>query len=207
MSRVSVTPETFQYVDYDSATIAQIAEELAGAMGFPADVEISIDIDEELPLPLTGSTADVVDGRAVLWYSGANFEDGRARTHFDTATARTELALGLLRAHDRLRGFSAAPVDEDLTDAQRNAWEVWAEGRAQRLGEEVRPDRRQYCFRLYNGFTDVGDAAFDRLWNVDELDWAALEAVVAQCAAADERPKPTRRTPVRKETLKAPAAS
>lgn len=204
MSRVSVSPETFLYVDYEAATIAQLVEELAGAIGFPPDVEISIEVDEELPLPLTGSTADIVDGRAVLWYSGANFEDGRSRTHFDEATARNELATGLLRANDRLRGFQSAPADEDLTDAQRNAWEVWAEGRVERLGEAVRPVRRQYCFRLYNGFTDVGDAAFDRLWHADDLDWPALDAVVVQCAAVDSRPKPARRAAIRKETLKAP---
>lgn len=206
MSRVSVTPEAFLYVDYDAVRIAQLTEELADRAGFPADVEIAVDVDEELPLPLTGSTVDIEDGRAVLWFSGANFENGRARTHFDEAAARAELAMSLFRAHDRLRGFTDAPQDEDLDDAHRNAWDVWAEGRVARLGEVVRPDRRQYCFRLYNGFTDFADAAFDRLWHTDELDWAALQQVVEQCAAVDPRPKPTRRAAIRKESLKAPAA-
>lgn len=206
MSRVSVSPEAFLYVDYDAVKIAQLTEELADRAGLPPDVEISVEVDEELPLPLTGATADIVDGRAVLWFSGANFENGRSRTHFDEAAARTELAMSLFRAGDRLRGFADAPRDEDLEDAHRNAWDVWAEGRVARLGEVVRPVRRQYCFRLYNGFTDVGDAAFDRLWNADELDWATVDEVVAQCAAVDSRPKPSRRAAIRKESLKAPAA-
>ena len=64
------------------------------------------------PLPLTGSTADVTDGRAELWFSGANFEDGRHRAVFNEQLARTDLAMELFRARDRLEGFADAPVDE-----------------------------------------------------------------------------------------------
>lgn len=203
MARVEVQPETFTLVEYDASVIAGLAEELAGVTGFPDDVDVLVDIDEELPLPLTGSSADIVDGRAVLWFAGATFEDGRRRTHLDEAITRTELAVGLLRAGDRLgEGFAGAPADEELTDAQRQAWEAWAEGRADRLGRRTRRVRRQYHFRLYNGFTDVADTAFDRLWSADAFTWAELEELVAQCAAADPRPKPKARTPVRKETLK-----
>jgi len=202
MARVRVVPESFELVDFDAGVIAGLAEEFAAKVGVPDDVDVHIEIDEELPLPLTGSTSDVVDGTARLWYSGANFEAGRHRTHFDEAVARTELAMGLYRAADRLAGFADAPTDEDLSDAHRHAWEVFAEGRAGRLGEATRRVRRQYHFRLYNGFTDFGDAAFDRLWSADTFTWAELQDLCAQCAAADPRPKSKARASIRKESFK-----
>jgi hypothetical protein len=203
MARVQVTPETFTLVDFDAGVIAGLTEELAAKAGIPADVDVRIEIDEELPLPLTGSTSDVVDGSAVLWFAGANFEDGRHRTRFDEPVARTELVMALLRASDRLvGGFTDAPTDENLVDGQRQAWETWAEGRAARFGEATRRVRRQYHFRLYNGFTDIADAAFDRLWSAETFTWAELQELCAQCAAADPRPQRKARTPVRKETLK-----
>jgi hypothetical protein len=206
VARVQITPESFELVQYDSGRIAQLSEELASVIGFPAEVPIEIDIDEELPLPLTGSSVDIVDGRAVLWFSGANFEDGKWRTQFDESVARSELAISLLRAADRLGpGFQGAPDDDELSDAARHAWDVWAEGRASRHGQPARQVRRHYHFRLYNGFTDVADTAFDRLWNAGELTWRDLETIVAECAAADPRPKPKQRLSRRKETLKAPA--
>jgi hypothetical protein len=205
VARVEVTPEQFTYVQYDAGVIAGIAEELASKVGLPDDVPIRIEIDEELPLPLTGSTADVVDGRAVLWFSGANFEDGRHRATFNEPLARTELANELFRARDRLEGFADAPVDEELTDAQRAAWSAFGEGRTARLGELTRKVRRQYVFRLYNGFTDVADSAFERLWTADSFTWAELQALCAECKAADPRPEPKQKSAIRKESLRAPS--
>jgi len=203
VARVEVTPEQFTLVEYDAGVIAGIAEELASKVGLPDDVPVRIEIDEELPLPLTGSTADVVDGGAVLWFSGASFEDGRHRAVFNDELARTELALALFRAGDRLQGFADAPVDEDLSDARRAAWEAFAEGRAARLGEFTRKVRRQYVFRLYNGFTDVADDAFERLWTADQFTWGELDALCAECKAADPRPEPKQKSAIRKETLRA----
>jgi hypothetical protein len=203
MGRVEVSPTEFTYVKYDAGVIAGLTEELAAKVGLPDDVVIAVDVDEELPLPLTGSAVNIVDGKAVLWFSGANFENGRHRMTFDEAVARNELAVGLFRARDRLLpSFADAPPDEELNDAQRGVWDAWADGRAERLGEAVRRVRRQYVFRLYNGFTDVADDAFDRLWAGDEFSWAELEAIGAECAAADPRPDAKRKSFLRKETLK-----
>jgi hypothetical protein len=204
VARVHVTPEEFTLVEYDAGVIAGLAEELAGAVGLPDGIEIELEVDEELPLPLVGSTADVVGARAVLWFSGANFEHTHHRAQLDRVLARTELAMSLLRAADRLTpGFEGAPADEALTDAQRQAWDSWAEGRVARLGEHSRKVRRQYHFRLYNGFTDVADAAFDRLWSADALTWSDIEAICAECAASDPRPAPKKKGSIRRETLKA----
>jgi hypothetical protein len=203
VARVEVTPEQFTLVQYDAGVIAGIAEELASKVGLPDDVPVHIEIDEELPLPLTGSTADLVDGRARLWFSGANFEDGRHRAVFNEQFARADLAMALFRAGDRLKGFVDAPADEDLSDGQRAAWEAFAEGRAARLGEFARRVRRQYVFRLYNGFTDVADDAFERLWTADGFTWSELDALCAECKAADPRPEPKQRSAIRKESLRA----
>ena len=203
MARVEVTPEQFTLVEYDAGVIAGLAEELATKVGLPDDVPIHIDIDEELPLPLTGSTSDVVDGRAELWFSGADFEDGRHRATFNEQLARTGLATALFRAGDRLQGFTGAPADEDLTDGQRSAWEAWAEGRTARLGELTRKVRSQYVFRLYNGFTDFADQAFERLWTAERFTWADLAALCAECAAVDPRPQPKQKSAIRRDTLKA----
>jgi hypothetical protein len=203
VARVEVTPEQFTLVEYDAGVIAGIAEELAATVGLPDDLPVRIEIDEELPLPLTGTTADLVDGRAQLWFSGANFEDGRHRAVFNEQLARADMTMALLRANDRLQGFADAPVDEELSDAQRAAWEAFAEGRASRLGEFTRKVRRQYVFRLYNGFTDVADDAFERLWAAERFTWSELDALCAECKAADPRPEPKQKSAIRKETLRA----
>jgi hypothetical protein len=203
VARVEVSPEQFTLVQYDAGTIAGLAEELAAKVGIPDDVPIRIEIDEELPLPLVGSTADVVDGRAELWFSGASFEDGRHRAVFNEQLARTELAMELFRASDRLDGFADAPADEDLNDGQRAAWQAFAEGRAARLGESPRKVRRQYVFRLYNGFTDFADDVFERLWAGDGFTWAELDAMCAECKAVDPRPEPKAKSAIRRDSLKA----
>jgi hypothetical protein len=202
VARVEVAPEQFTLVQYDAGVIAGLAEEFASKVGLPDDVPVRIEIDEELPLPLTGSTADVVDGHAELWFSGASFEDGRHRTVFNEKLARTELALELFRARDRLEGFSDAPADEELSDGQRAAWHAYAEGRAARLGEFARKVRRQYVFRLYNGFTDFADDAFERLWTADRFTWEELDALCAECKAVDPRPEPKAKSAIRRDSLK-----
>jgi hypothetical protein len=203
MGRVEITPQEFTYVKYDAGTIASLTEELAAKVGVPDDVAIVVEVDEELPLPLTGSAVNIDGGKVVLWFSGANLEDGKHRMSFNEPVARNELAVSLFRARDRLLpSFADAPPDEELSDAQRGVWETWADGRAARLGEVVRRVRRQYVFRLYNGFTDVADDAFERLWAGEEFTWAELEAIHVECAAADPRPEAKRKSFLRKESLR-----
>ena len=67
-------------------------------------------MDEELFAPLVGHMADVVDGRIVVWMSGANFEDNRRPRTFSPEQARRDLMFCLLRAKDRLSpDFADAP--------------------------------------------------------------------------------------------------
>ena len=132
--------------------------------GIPPGVDIVLTVDEELFAPLTGHMSDVVDGKVVLWISGGNFEDNKRPTHFSADQARVDLAIMMLRAKDRLSDdFAAAPPDAQLSRGERAAWDTYAVGRARRLGVDVRRPRQLYDFRLQHGFTDVADAAFERL--------------------------------------------
>jgi hypothetical protein len=186
MGRVSITPDPFTVVPYEVPVIADLVEEAAALIGFPSDVEIALEVDEDLPHPLVYTMSDVVDGRAVLWMSGGNFESTHRNRQFSEAFARRELTQVLLRAKDRLSdAFASAPPDADLTLAERAAWDTWALGRTGRLGIEVRPVRQRYDFRLQHGFSDAADAAFDRLWDAQTLSWDGLREICKETGAAD----------------------
>ena len=186
MSRVHITPDPFTVVPYEVPVIAAIVEESAALVGFPIDVEIDLDIDEDLPHPLVGTASDVVDGRAVLWMSGGNLESTHRNREFNEPAARVELAQMLLRAKDRLsEGFANAPSDPELTLAERVAWDAWTLGRVGRLGLPARVDRMRYDFRLQQGFSDAADAAFDRLWDAETMTWDGLREICKETGAAD----------------------
>jgi hypothetical protein len=183
-ARVKVNPDPFTLIAYDPAEIAAIVEDVAALTGFPPDVEIRLDVDEELFAPLVGQFSDVVDGRAQLWFSGANFEDNRRPRHFSAEQARRDLTIALLRANDRLSDdFAEAPPDAQLTRGERAAWDVYAVGRAGRLGMPVRRQAQLYEYRLQHGFTDVADAAFERLWNAPSTTFAAIQEICAETGA------------------------
>jgi hypothetical protein len=187
--RVTVKPETFTLVPYPADEIVAIVEDVAAVIGFPPAVEIELDVDEELFAPLTGHMSDVVDGRAVIWISGANFEDKKKPRHFSADQARDDLTVALLRAKDRLSpDFAATPSEAQLSRAERAAWDVWAHGRAGRLGVPIRRQALLYEYRLQHGFTDVADAAFDRLLAADTMTWDGLREVCRETGAVDRPP-------------------
>jgi len=188
-SRVTITPNPFTLIDYDVDEITAIIEDAAALVGFPPDVDIALDVDEELFPPLTGHMADVIDGRAQLWISGANFEDTRRPRHFEPSQARTDLVEMLLRAKDRLsEDFADAPADRELARGERIAWDIYAIGRTERLGLTVRRPRELYDFRLQHGFTDVADAAFERCWDAETMTWAGIREICKETGAADRGP-------------------
>ena len=204
MTRITVSPETFTLVKFDRARLIALAEEAAAAVAFPADVDVVIEVDEALPHPLTGSYAEIVDGRAELWFTGGSLEDPRYQSALSEVNAIVEFGAALLRAHDRLSdGFIEATADAELSDRMRAIWDTYAEGRLARLdGFEVREPRRRYAYRLYCGFSDVADSAYAQLWTADGLTWADLVEIAARLDAADARERPTKRT-IRRETLRA----
>ncbi len=189
MSRVTVTPDPFTLIPFDAPTIASLVEDVAALVEFPPGVEIDVEVDEELFPPLTGHMTDVVDGRAVLWISAANLEDTRQPRTFAPEQARSDLAVMLLRAKDRLsEDFADAPRDRELTRGERVAWDIYAIGRVERLGMDVRRQRELYDFRLQHGFTDVADSAFERCWNAPTMTFAGIREVCKETGAADRGP-------------------
>jgi hypothetical protein len=186
VARVTVTPDPFTLVPFDAAVIAAMVEDVAAAVEFPLDVDIALEVDEELFPPLTGHMSDAVDGKAVLWVSAANLESTQKRRTFAPDAARPDIAIMLLRAMDRLTDeFAGAPSDRELERGPRAAWDVYAIGRAERLGFPVRRQRELYAFRLQHGFTDVADAAFERIWHAPTMTYAGILEICKETGAAD----------------------
>ena len=194
MTAITVQPNPFTLVPYDVGEITALLEEAAARAGISSSVEIFLAVDEELFAPLTGHMSDVVDGRVVLWISGGNFEDSKRPCHFSADQARLDLGVMMLRAKDRLSDdFAGAPPDAELSRGERAAWDTYAVGRAQRLGLDVRQPKQLYDFRLQHGFTDVADAAFERLWEADGVTWQGIREICKETGAAD---RPASKVPV-----------
>ncbi|MEY4230478.1 MAG: hypothetical protein RLZZ362_1327 [Actinomycetota bacterium] len=177
---VTVSPSTFQFVAFDAALIERITRTLVEALGIEQDV--TIEVDETTPLArLRVETGDSI---VVHAESGAFEDTRRPRQQSETATA-TAIGRVLLRAQDRLSGgFGEAPPDDQLSLAQVAAWETYCVGRIERLGIDVNQQRWRYNFRNRHGFTDHGDAAFDRIWSSDGLTWAELDQLSRSATTA-----------------------
>lgn len=176
---VTISPETFRFVQFDAAEIRGVAERLVAAIGVERDVHV--EVDETTPLArVTLELGDAVTLRAE---SGA-FEDTRRPTRYSEAAAAVSLGRMLMRAHDRLSGrFDDAPSDGELLLAQASAWTAYCMGRLARLGVTVNEQRYRYDFRNRHGFSDASDAAFDRIWSATGLSWAELDAISSSLAA------------------------
>ena len=206
MSNITLIPAEFTLVKFDADQVRELIAQTIAEVGFPADVAVTVEVDEVLPHPLTASLVDIADGEAKLWFTGGCFESPQRQTGLSVDHTRVELGSALLRAKDRLsEGFANAPRDEELDDRQRTIWDAYAEGRLVALGYPVRVQRRRYTFRLYGGFNDVADAAFARLWSGDALTWDDLVMMADELVAADTRP--TRKKSLRKETLRSATPS
>lgn len=191
---ITVTPDPFNLVVFDTATIAALVADIAATLEFPPDVAITLRVDELLPHPILATNVDIVDGVAQLYVSGGNFEARNQSRAFSEPHARAEITHMLLRARDRLvAGFESAPPDGELTLAERQAWDTYTWGRVARLGHNVHQQKRRYDFRMQHGFTDAADAAFDRLWAVPTCTWYGIREVCAETGAV-ERAKP--KTPI-----------
>ena len=175
MAKVTVSPETFELVEFDAGEIARVAGEVADAVGLGADVPVRIEVEESV---INAKTASRLDGEAVvIEATGGAFESLRAARKFDEARCRNVLGQALLRARDRLDpAFGEPPADADLDVHQETAWATSIEGRLARAGVITgRPQRRIYHFRVRHGFNDGVDRAFDQLWNGEGLTWADIQ--------------------------------
>jgi hypothetical protein len=174
---VTVTPDTFQYVFFDSALTQRVADDLVSSMRL-TDREIRIEVDETTPLArIRVSVPTDSEPITIVAQSGA-FEDTRRPRHQSEAATATSLGRVLYRVADRLHGgFGEAPADDQLTLAQMAAWETYCVGRLERLGIAVNQQRWRYNFRNRHGFSDSGDAAFEQLWSSNGVTWGELTAI------------------------------
>lgn len=180
MPTISITPEKFTMVLFEPDRIRELATEVAGKIGVTVDIQV--DIDEASAL----GRARVISAEPVkLWIQGGALEDPKRPRHLADHNVVEVFGRLLFRVRDRLdTNFGDPPSDDDLSLQQSTAWDAYGMGRLERLGYPVAKARRLYHFRNRHGFTDVADAAFERLWNAEGLTWADIESACAETASA-----------------------
>lgn len=182
---VTVEPSEFRYVDFDASQIAAMAEELARTVGLD-DVPITVEVDETSTF---GHTELVSIDPVHIRTQGGAFENPKRIRQLSPEITADVLGRYLRRAADRRdAAFADAPSDDQLEMRQRTAWDVYTVGRLARNGHPAQRQRWLYTFRNRHGFTDESDAAFETLWNSDQLTWAELDALSAEAAAANPGP-------------------
>jgi hypothetical protein len=179
---VEVRPEEFSLVLFEAAEIRAIVEKVSGQVGLPADLAITVEVDETTPMGR--SLLRSVDPVVLALESGA-LEDPKRPRQLDPTGATDVLGRLLFEVRDRLDpAFGDAPGEDELTLPESVAWQVYCVGRLGRLGHRVQRQRRLYQFRNRHGFTDAADDAFDRLWTADDLTWADIATISEEARPA-----------------------
>ena len=178
---ITVTPDEFALVSFDNAEIVGIIERLLPAVGLPTDVDITLDVDEGVPL----GRADVTSiDPIVLDVEGGALEDPKVPRHLSAEGTADVVGRLLLRVRDRLDpAFGDPPADDSLSLAHQVAWDVYCVARLARHGYRAQRQRRLYAFRNRHGFTDAADAAFEKLWTAETLTWSQIAALSDAAAA------------------------
>lgn len=165
-------------VFFDASEIRALTEKLAAQIGLPADLEITVDIDDTTPMgrALLSSTDPVV-----LTIESGALEDPKRPRQLNPEGAVDVIGRLLFEVRDRLDpSFGDPPPDDELTLPVSVAWQVYCVGRLGRLGHRVQRQRRLYQFRNRHGFTDAADQAFHQLWTADGLRWDDVVATSDQ---------------------------
>lgn len=171
---VTVTPETFSFIFFDAAVVADVATALLERLGL-VDHGLHVVIDETTPL--ARMTVEMGSPIVVTAESGA-FEDTKRPRYMSESAVALSLGRMLLRSRDRLDGtFGEAPADDDLSLAQVAAWDTYCLGRLAAMGYEINQQRWRYNFRNRHGFTDIADTTFDEIWSSPRLSWIDLDGM------------------------------
>jgi len=170
---ITVVPDTFTKVDYDPATIADLA---AGALALvpelPETLDLEIDVDEDAATSRFSIAS--LDPLVLAVDSGA-FEDYKRPRELGELATSIAITRLLLEVVDRLDpGFGAPELDDDVSQAHTQAWDVNLYARVGRLGLRLHQPRFRYNFRNRHGFTDAADRVFDQLWVADGLTWVRI---------------------------------
>jgi hypothetical protein len=180
VTEVTVSPETYNLIEFEADRIRAVASTLADQIGVP--VPVRIEVDETTPLGRAWTSS--LEPLVLSVESGA-FEDPKRPRHLSERSVADVLGRLLFRVRDRLDpAFGDVPADDDLSLPESTAWDAYAVGRLARLGYPAQRQRRLYHFRNRHGFSDVADAAFERLWTGDGLSWADIQAVCAETAGS-----------------------
>ena len=179
MTEVTLSPETYNLIEFDAEHIRTVASKLAEQIG--VSVPLRIEVDETTPLGRAWTSS--IEPLVLSVESGA-FEDPKRPRHLSERSVADVLGRLLFRARDRLDpSFGEVPADDDLSLPESTAWDAYAVGRLARLGYPAQRQRRLYHFRNRHGFSDTADTAFERLWTSERLTWADIQAVCAETAA------------------------
>ena len=179
---VEIRPSEFSMVFFDAAEIQGIVEKLVAEIGLPADLTVTVEVDETTPMGRARVAS--LDPVLITAESGA-LEDVKAPRRLSEVGTLDVIGKLLFAVRDRRdAGFGTPPADDDLTLQESVAWEVYCVGRLGRLGHPVQRQRRLYQFRNRHGFTDAADAAFDRLWSADELTWDDISSISQEALSA-----------------------
>lgn len=184
MADVTVTPESFSFVEFDGNAIAALASTLIAQIGLDLD-ELVIEVDETNPLGRAEVTS--TDPLTLRVESGA-FEDAKRPRQMSEDSVTDLLGRVLFQYADRLDPDFGAPDegDDDIDLPYLVAWQVYAVARLARLGYRAQRQRRLYHFRNRCGFTDASDTAFETIWTSDDLTWSDLTTLVDTASTARE---------------------
>jgi hypothetical protein len=179
VTEVTVVPETYSLIEFEAERIRAVTSKLMEEIGVP--VSLRIEVDETTPLGRAWTSS--LEPLVLSVESGA-FEDPKRPRHLSERSVADVVGRLLFRVRDRLDpSFGEVPADDDLSLPESTAWDAYAVGRLARLGYPAQKQRRLYHFRNRHGFSDVADAAFDRLWTGEGLTWADIQAVCDETAA------------------------
>jgi hypothetical protein len=179
VTEVTVVPETYSLIEFEAESIRAVTSKLMEEIGVP--VSLRIEVDETTPLGRAWTSS--LEPLVLSVESGA-FEDPKRPRHLSERSVADVVGRLLFRVRDRLDpSFGEVPADDDLSLPESTAWDAYAVGRLARLGYPAQKQRRLYHFRNRHGFSDVADAAFDRLWTGEGLTWADIQAVCDETAA------------------------
>lgn len=180
---ITVVPDTYTKVDYDPARIAELASEaLALVPDLPEALDMEIRVDEDAATSRLGIAS--LDPLVLSFDSGA-LEDYKRPRELGEEQTSISIARLLLELVDRLDpGFGAPELDDEPSQAHKQAWDVNLYARVGRLGLRLHPPRFRYNFRNRHGFTDRADRVFDQLWEAEGLTWDRITELSDQAVGS-----------------------
>jgi hypothetical protein len=171
--KVTITPGDFNFVKFDAQQIADVVAEVAESLGVANPIRVVIDETTPLARLLSEIDGTSSDAQITIHAESGAFEETRRPTYFSYERTATSIGRMLLRARDRMRpDFADVEPDIDLSVEELAAWDAYSTARLARLGQRIKQQRWRYNYRNRFGFSDETDAAFDRLWECDEVGWS-----------------------------------